>query len=97
KLHETVLNRTLLDMMKYLNIGVVMMYIQQKELFDEVTLRDIKEQRTATKAISLLTDQLKQRGQDTYEKFKECLIQAKREDLKKILEEEEKIVAAEMK
>ncbi|KAL3889006.1 hypothetical protein ACJMK2_001365, partial [Sinanodonta woodiana] len=55
------------------------------------------EQRTATKAISLLIDQLKQRGQDTYEKFKDCLILAKREDLKKILEEEEKIVAAEMK
>ncbi|KAL3889001.1 hypothetical protein ACJMK2_001360, partial [Sinanodonta woodiana] len=55
------------------------------------------EQRTTSKKIVHLIEQLKQRDQATYEKFKECLILAKREDLKKTLEEEEKKVAAEMK
>ncbi|KAL3889216.1 hypothetical protein ACJMK2_001563, partial [Sinanodonta woodiana] len=47
------------------------------------------DQTTATKAISLLIDQIKQRDQDTYETFKECLILAKRADLKQTLEKEE--------
>ncbi|KAL3889060.1 hypothetical protein ACJMK2_001416 [Sinanodonta woodiana] len=72
------------------------MYIQEKELFDDVTIRDINEQ-TTTKATSLLIEQLKQRDQDTYEQFKTCLILAKRADLKQMLEEEEENLAAEMK
>ncbi|KAL3889090.1 hypothetical protein ACJMK2_001446 [Sinanodonta woodiana] len=97
KLHQTVLNRCLPNLMTFLNLGVVMVYIQQHELFDDVTIRDINEQKTTSKKILHLIEQLKQRDQDTYEKFKECLILAKREDLKKTLEEEEKKVAAEMK
>ncbi|KAL3889087.1 hypothetical protein ACJMK2_001443, partial [Sinanodonta woodiana] len=97
KLHQTVLNRCLPNMMTNLNVEVVMIYIQQKGLFDAVTIRNINDQTITTKAISLLIDQIKQRDQDTYESFKECLIDAQRADLNKMLEEEEKRVAAEMK
>ncbi|KAL3889133.1 hypothetical protein ACJMK2_001487, partial [Sinanodonta woodiana] len=97
KLHQTVLNRCVTNLMKALNIRNVMIYIQQKELFDDVTIRDIKDQTTETKAISLLIDQVKQRDQDTYDRFKECLIHAQQADLKNMLEKEEKNVTAEMK
>ncbi|KAL3889163.1 hypothetical protein ACJMK2_001516 [Sinanodonta woodiana] len=97
KLHQTVLNRCVTNMMKALNIRNVMIYIQQKELFDDVTIRNIKDQTTETKAISLLIDQVKQRDQDTYDRFKECLIHAQQADLKNMLEKEEKNVTAEMK
>ncbi|KAL3888930.1 hypothetical protein ACJMK2_001290, partial [Sinanodonta woodiana] len=96
KLHQTVLNRCLPNLMTDLNVEVVMIYIQQKGLFDAVTIRNINDQTKATKAISLLIDQIKQRDHDTYERFKECLIDAQRADLNKMLEEEEKRVATEM-
>ncbi|KAL3889405.1 hypothetical protein ACJMK2_001749 [Sinanodonta woodiana] len=73
------------------------MYIQEKELLDDVTIRDINEQTTTTDKISHLIDQIKKRGQVTYERFKECLIQARQADLKIMLEEEEENVAAQMK
>ncbi|KAL3889070.1 hypothetical protein ACJMK2_001426, partial [Sinanodonta woodiana] len=55
------------------------------------------DQTTASKKILHLVEQLKKKDQDTYVVFKKCLILAKREDLKKMLEEEEKNIAAEMK
>ncbi|KAL3889149.1 hypothetical protein ACJMK2_001503, partial [Sinanodonta woodiana] len=97
KLHHTVLNRCVTNLMKALNVRNVMIYIQQKELFDDVTIRDINDQTTETKAITLLIDQLKQRDQYTYERFKECLILANQADLKSMLDKEEKNVTAEMK
>ncbi|KAL3888897.1 hypothetical protein ACJMK2_001257, partial [Sinanodonta woodiana] len=97
KLHQTVLNRCLPNLMRDLNVRDVMMYIQQTELLDDVTIRDVNEQTTTSNTISLLIDQIRKRGQDTYERFKKCLIQAKQADLKIMLEEEEEIVAAEMK
>ncbi|KAL3888962.1 hypothetical protein ACJMK2_001321, partial [Sinanodonta woodiana] len=97
KLHVTVLNRCLPKLVKDLNLEVVMLYIQQKELFDEVTLCDIKERTIKRDKISHLIDQIKQRDKETYERFKECLVEAEREDLILMLEEEEKKVAAEMK
>ncbi|KAL3888214.1 hypothetical protein ACJMK2_000590, partial [Sinanodonta woodiana] len=97
KLHESVLNRCLPNLLKDLNVRDVMMYIQQKELFDAVTIRDINEQTTTTNTISLLIDQIKTRDQDTYERFKECLIQSHRADLKHMLEDEEENIAVEMK
>ncbi|KAL3888894.1 hypothetical protein ACJMK2_001254, partial [Sinanodonta woodiana] len=97
KLHQTVLNRCRPNLMKYLNVEVVMMHIQQKGLFDAVTIRDIREQALTTDKISHLIAQIKKRGQDTYERFKECLFLSKQEDLKEMLDEEEKKCAAEMK
>ncbi|KAL3889136.1 hypothetical protein ACJMK2_001490, partial [Sinanodonta woodiana] len=95
-LHQTVLNRCLPNLMKDLNVELVMKYIQQHELFDDVTIRDILQQ-TTTKAITHIINEIKQRDQYTYECFKECLILAKRADLKIMLEEEEENLAAEMK
>ncbi|KAL3888314.1 hypothetical protein ACJMK2_000684, partial [Sinanodonta woodiana] len=97
KLHETVLNRCLPNLLKDLNVRDVMMFIQQKELFDTVTIRDINEQITTTDKISHLVDQITKREQDTYERFKKCLILAQRADLKVMLEEEEENIATEMK
>ncbi|KAL3889129.1 hypothetical protein ACJMK2_001483, partial [Sinanodonta woodiana] len=54
-------------------------------------------QQTTTKAITHIINEIKQRDQYTYECFKECLILAKRADLKIMLEEEEENLAAEMK
>ncbi|KAK3602001.1 hypothetical protein CHS0354_024778 [Potamilus streckersoni] len=48
KLHQIVLNRRLPDLVKDLDFQTVSVYIQQKELFDHVTMRDILEQRTST-------------------------------------------------
>ncbi|KAL3888921.1 hypothetical protein ACJMK2_001281, partial [Sinanodonta woodiana] len=97
KLHVTVLNRCRSKLIKDLNIEGVMMYIQEKELFGDVTIRDINEQALTTDKISHLIAQIKKRGQDTYERFKECLFLSKQEDLKEMLDEEEKKCAAEMK
>ncbi|KAL3888274.1 hypothetical protein ACJMK2_000645, partial [Sinanodonta woodiana] len=97
KLHVTVLNRCLPNLLRNLNVRDVMMYIQQIELLDDVIIRDINEQITTTNAITLLIDQIKQRDQDTYKKFKDCLILAKRADLKRMLEEEEENIAVEIK
>ncbi|KAL3889053.1 hypothetical protein ACJMK2_001411 [Sinanodonta woodiana] len=97
KLHVTVLNRCRSKLMKDLNVEGVIMYIQEKELFGDVTIRDINEQAITTDKISLLIAQIKKRGQDTYERFKECLVLSQQEDLKERLDEEEKKVAAEMK
>ncbi|KAL3888925.1 hypothetical protein ACJMK2_001285, partial [Sinanodonta woodiana] len=52
------------------------------------------DQLTTTDKILCLIEQIKKRDQDTYEKFKKCLSKAKRKDLTKMLEEEEKKVAA---
>ncbi|KAL3889079.1 hypothetical protein ACJMK2_001435, partial [Sinanodonta woodiana] len=97
KLHQTVLNRCLPNLMRFLNVRDVMMYIQEHKLFDDVAVRDINQQKTSTKAISLLIDQVKLRGQDTYERFKECLILTNQADLKQKLDKEEDNLAAEMK
>ncbi|KAL3889171.1 hypothetical protein ACJMK2_001522, partial [Sinanodonta woodiana] len=50
------------------------------------------EQRTTTDKISHLIDKIKQREEDIYDRFKECLILAHCTDLKIMLEEEEKIL-----
>ncbi|KAL3889069.1 hypothetical protein ACJMK2_001425, partial [Sinanodonta woodiana] len=97
KMHQTVLNRCRSKLIKDLNVDVVMMYIQEKELLDDFTIRDIKQQITETKAISHLIDQIKQRDKDTYERFKECLILAKRADIKRMLDEEEAKSSADTK
>ncbi|KAL3888283.1 hypothetical protein ACJMK2_000654 [Sinanodonta woodiana] len=97
KLHVTVLNRCLPNLLRNLNVRDVMMYIQQIELLDDVIIRDINEHTTTTNAITLLIDQIKQRDQDTYKRFKDCLILAKQADLKIMLEEEEENIAVEMK
>ncbi|KAK3598164.1 hypothetical protein CHS0354_013875 [Potamilus streckersoni] len=96
KLHPKVLNRCLPNLKRDLNVEDVMMYIQQKELFDDVTMRDIMEQKTTTDKISKLIDLIKQRDPDTYQLFKDCLVLAKRADLKIMLEEEEEILVEEM-
>ncbi|KAL3889158.1 hypothetical protein ACJMK2_001511 [Sinanodonta woodiana] len=93
KLHQTVLNRCRSKLIKDLNVEVVMKYIQEKELFDDVTIRDINEQTTTTAKISHLIDQIKQSNKDTYTRFKQCLIEAQREDLKIMLEKEENLSA----
>ncbi|KAL3889088.1 hypothetical protein ACJMK2_001444 [Sinanodonta woodiana] len=97
KLHPTVLDRCLLRLMTDLNVEVVMMHIQQKGLFDAVTIRNINQQKTTTEQISHLIDQIQQRDQETYKRFKECLILADRADIKRMLEEEEENVAVEIK
>ncbi|KAL3889126.1 hypothetical protein ACJMK2_001480 [Sinanodonta woodiana] len=89
-MHQTVLNRCLTNLTQDLYDQDVIEYVQQKGLFDDVTIRDIKEQPTSTKGISLLIDQLKLRDQDTYEQFKECLILSNHADLINMLEKEEK-------
>ncbi|KAL3888903.1 hypothetical protein ACJMK2_001263 [Sinanodonta woodiana] len=56
-----------------------------------------QEQALTTDKISHLIAQIKKRGQDTYERFKESIFLSKQEDLKEMLDEEEKKCAAEMK
>ncbi|KAL3888899.1 hypothetical protein ACJMK2_001259, partial [Sinanodonta woodiana] len=55
------------------------------------------EKAITTDKILHLIDQIKKRGQDTYERFKECLVMAQQVDLKEMLNKEEKKVSAEMK
>ncbi|KAL3851610.1 hypothetical protein ACJMK2_015347 [Sinanodonta woodiana] len=89
KLHRTVLNRCLPIFVRDLDINAVFDYLYLKNLFDEITLRDIKEEKTTSDKIRQLIYRLQQRDQDTYEKFKDCLVLSKQEHLKQILEEEE--------
>ncbi|KAL3889064.1 hypothetical protein ACJMK2_001420, partial [Sinanodonta woodiana] len=55
------------------------------------------QQKTTTDKISHLIDQIQQRDQETYERFKECLILADRADLTRMLEAEEENLALEIK
>ncbi|KAK3601740.1 hypothetical protein CHS0354_016102 [Potamilus streckersoni] len=92
KLHRTVLNRCLPDFVKDLDFNAVLSYIYSKELFDDITLRDISDEKTTSEKIRHLIHRIQQRDEGTYEKFKDCLVQSKQEHLKKLLEEEEEKV-----
>ncbi|KAL3851939.1 hypothetical protein ACJMK2_015631 [Sinanodonta woodiana] len=96
KLHRTVLNRCLPNLVRDLDFKAVSIYIYQKELFDDITFRDISEQRVTSEKIRELIHRLQQRDENTYEKFKDCLVQSKQEYLKDILEKEESKVYMEV-
>ncbi|KAK3592318.1 hypothetical protein CHS0354_000874 [Potamilus streckersoni] len=89
KLHRNVLNQCLPTLMNDLDFKPVCMYIQQKGLIDDVTMRDIQEERVTSDKTMRLLQRIQQGSWDIYEKFKECLVQAKQEDLKEILEKVE--------
>ncbi|KAK3601737.1 hypothetical protein CHS0354_016101 [Potamilus streckersoni] len=89
KIHRTVLNRCLPNLVRDLDFKAVSIYIYQKELFDDITLRDISEQRVTSDKVRELILRLQQRDQNTYSKFKECLVLSKQEYLKDFLENEE--------
>ncbi|KAK3611542.1 hypothetical protein CHS0354_016474 [Potamilus streckersoni] len=87
--HRIALNRCLSTLVRELDFKLVSMYIQEKELFDDVTMRDISDQKTTSNQIRELIKRIQQRDQDTYEKFKECLIQARQSFLRDMLEKED--------
>ncbi|KAK3577813.1 hypothetical protein CHS0354_028865 [Potamilus streckersoni] len=91
-LHRSVLNRCLPKLVRDLDFKTVSIYIQQKELLDDVTMRDISEGNRTSDNIKRLIQWIQQRGYDAYKTFKECLVLSKQENLKDMLEEEEKRV-----
>ncbi|KAL3836865.1 hypothetical protein ACJMK2_022276 [Sinanodonta woodiana] len=93
KLHRSVLNHCLPQLVRDLDFRTISIYIQQKEIFDDVTMRDILHAGLPSNQITGLIERIQQRDQSTYETFKKCLVLAKQEDLKDMLEEEEERVA----
>ncbi|KAL3836864.1 hypothetical protein ACJMK2_022275 [Sinanodonta woodiana] len=94
KVHHSVLNRCLPVLLRDLDFKTVSIYIQQKEIFDDVTMGDILDDGAPpSDKIRGLIQRIKQRDRGTYEKFKECLVLAKQEHLKDMLEAEEERVA----
>ncbi|KAL3836848.1 hypothetical protein ACJMK2_022261 [Sinanodonta woodiana] len=93
KLHRSVLNRCLPQLLMDLDFKTVSIYIQQKEIFDDVTMCDISDESKESGKNRELIRRIQQRDQGTYDKFKECLVLAKQEHLKDMLEAEEERVA----
>ncbi|KAK3582748.1 hypothetical protein CHS0354_039791 [Potamilus streckersoni] len=97
KLHQCVLNRCLPELKIALDVEAVCVFIQEKEMFDDVTMDHILDQETISDRIMELIRLIQQRDQDTYEEFKKCLVMANQSDLKCLLEKEEAQVLKEMK
>ncbi|KAK3608707.1 hypothetical protein CHS0354_013641, partial [Potamilus streckersoni] len=97
KLHHMVLDRCRTVLLRDLNISTVTDHIYQEDLFNDVTMRDILDQKTTSDKIRELIKQIKQSDWDTYVKFKACVVKSKQADLKAMMEKEEALVAKELK
>ncbi|KAL3856903.1 hypothetical protein ACJMK2_011609 [Sinanodonta woodiana] len=90
KFHVQVLQKCHTELVKNLDVDLVLDYMASKEIIHPVTMRDIRELKITSVMTRELIQYLMKRDDQFYQKFKECLEESGQQHLKKHLENVEK-------